>query len=157
MFAIVHAGDLAAGERAAAPVLEFGSPVGSALGPTPYAGFQAAFDPLLQPGARNYWKSHNLGRLDDGLLDFAIAAAAARQDPSARCSSLQLGGAMARVAPAATAYAGRDANYVMNVHGRWQSAADDDRCREWTRRLYRNSRAVQHRRRVRELLYRGRG
>jgi FAD/FMN-containing dehydrogenase len=51
----------------------------------------------------------------------------------------QLGGAMAQVAPAATAYSGRDANFVMNVHGRWQGAADDDRGREWARRLYRNA------------------
>ena len=139
VFAVVHAGDLAAGERAAAPVLGFGTPVGSALGPTPYAGFQAAFDPLLQPGARNYWKSHNLDRLDDGLLDLAIAAAAASPGPECEVFIAQLGGAMAQVPPTATAYAGRDANYVMNVHGRWQSAADDDRGRGWARRLYRNT------------------
>ena len=139
VFAVVYAGDLAAGERAAAPVLRFGNPVGTALGPTPYAGFQGAFDPLLQPGARNYWKSHNLGRLDDGLLDVAIAGAAGVPGPECEVFIAQLGGAMSEVAPAATAYAGRDASYVMNVHGRWQSPADDDRYREWTRRLYRDA------------------
>ena len=139
VFAVVYAGDPAAGERAAAPVLGFGRPVGSALGPTPYAGFQAAFDPLLGSGARNYWKSHNLGRIDDGLLDVAIAAAAASPGPECEVFIAQLGGAMAQVAPAATAYAGRDANFVMNVHGRWQSAADDDRGRGWARRLYRDA------------------
>ena len=46
---------------------------------------------------------------------------------------------MGQVAPADTAYAGRDASYVMNVHGRWQNAADDDRGREWARRLYRDA------------------
>ena len=30
--------------------------------------------------------------------------------------------------PDATAYAHRDAEYVMNVHGRWENASDDDRC-----------------------------
>ncbi len=138
VFAIVHAGDLAAGERAAAPVLDFSIPVGSALGPTPYAGFQAAFDPLLAPGARNYWKSHNLGRLDDRLLDVVIGAAAAAPGPECEVFIAQVGGAMAEVAPTETAYAGRDARYVLNVHGRWQSAADDARGREWTRRLYRD-------------------
>ena len=139
VFALVHAGDPAAGERAAAPVLKFGSPVGSALTANPYAGFQAAFDPLLQPGARNYWKSHNFGRLDDGLLEVAIAAAAAAPGPECEVFIAQLGGAMAQVPPGDTAYAGRDASYIMNVHGRWQSAADDDRCREWTRSLYREA------------------
>jgi len=139
VFALVYAGDLAAGERAAAPVLKFGNPVGTALGPTPYAGFQAAFDPLLQPGARNYWKSHNLTQLDDGLLDVALAAAAGAPGPECEVFIAQLGGAMSQVAPGDTAYAGRDAAYVMNVHGRWQRAADDDAGREWARGLYRDA------------------
>jgi FAD/FMN-containing dehydrogenase len=139
VFALVYAGDPGEGERAAAPVLGFGTPAGSALGPTPYAGFQAAFDPLLQAGARNYWKSHNFARVDDGFLDIAIASAAAAPGPECEVFIAQLGGAMAAVAPDATAYAGRDARYVMNVHGRWQSADDDDRCRNWARSLYRNA------------------
>jgi len=139
VFALVYAGDLASGERAAAPVLKFGNPVGSALGPSPYAGFQAAFDPLLTPGARNYWKSHNFARLDDGALEVAIAAAAAVPGPECEVFIAQLGGAMGQVAPTDTAYAGRDASYVMNVHGRWQSADDDDRGREWARRLFRDA------------------
>jgi FAD/FMN-containing dehydrogenase len=139
VLAVVYAGDAASGERAAAPVLKFGRPAGSALGAQPYAGFQAAFDPLLQPGARNYWKSHNFSALDDRLLDVAIAAAAAAPGPECEVFIAQLGGAMARVDPTETAYAGRDANYVMNIHGRWQSANDDDRCRGWARRLHTNA------------------
>ena len=136
VFALLYAGDVAAGARAAAPVLAFGTPAGSALGPNPYAGFQAAFDPLLQPGARNYWKSHNFALIDDRLLDVAVAAAAGAPGPECELFIAQLGGAMGEVGPTATAYAGRDANYVMNVHGRWQAAADDERCRSWARRLY---------------------
>ncbi len=139
VFAILYAGDVAAGERAAAPVLEFGTPAGSALTANPYAGFQAAFDPLLQPGARNYWKSHNFSTVDEDLLELLIAASAAAPGPECEIFIAQLGGAMGQVAPTATAYAGRDASYVMNIHGRWQSAADDDRGREWARRLYRDA------------------
>jgi hypothetical protein len=138
VFALLYAGELAAGERAAAPVLEFGTPAGSALGPTAYAGFQAAFDPLLQPGARNYWKSHNFAALDDRVLEIAAAAAADLPGPECEIFIAQLGGAMAAVAPQATAYAGRDASYVMNIHGRWQSPADDQRCRDWARRVHRD-------------------
>ncbi len=136
IFALVHAGELAAGERAAAPVLGFGTPIGSHLGATPYAAFQAAFDPLLAPGARNYWKSHNFAGLDERFLDIAIAAAAAAPGPECEVFIAQLGGAMGRVAPTDTAYAGRDARYIMNIHGRWQSEADDKAVREWSRRLY---------------------
>lgn len=137
ILAVVYAGDADAGERAAAPVLGFGTPAGSHLGRNPYAAFQAAFDPLLAPGARNYWKSHNLEQVSDGLLDVVVAAAAAAPGPECEVFLAQLGGAMAAVPATETAYAGRDANFVMNVHGRWQSAADDARGRDWARALYR--------------------
>jgi len=139
VLAVVYAGDADAGERAVAPVLGFGKPAGSHLGRNPYTGFQAAFDPLLQPGARNYWKSHNVAQVSDGLLEVAIAAAASAPGPECEVFLAQLGGAMTAVGPAETAYAGRDANFVMNVHGRWQSAADDARGRDWTRALYRDA------------------
>ena len=136
VLAIVHAGEMSAGERAAAPILGFGEPVGSALGPTPYAGFQSAFDPLLAPGSRNYWKSHNFSRLSDSALDIAIDAAS--ELPGAECEIFlaQMGGAMACVDPSDTAFVARDANYVMNVHGRWSLPQDDDRVRTWARRIF---------------------
>jgi FAD/FMN-containing dehydrogenase len=139
IFAVVYAGDADAGERAAAPVLGFGKPAGSHLGRNPYAAFQAAFDPLLAPGARNYWKSHNFAAVDDALLDVVIAAAAGFPGPECEVFLAQLGGAMAAVAPTATAYAGRDARCIMNIHGRWQSPADDAAVRDWTRALYRDA------------------
>ena len=43
---------------------------------------------------------------------------------------------MARVAADATAFAGRDAEFVMNVHTRWQEARDDARCIGWAREFY---------------------
>ena len=52
---------------------------------------------------------------------------------------LQLGGAMARVAPTATAFAGRDARYIMNVHGRWSDARDDERVRAWARKVFQDA------------------
>jgi FAD/FMN-containing dehydrogenase len=133
---LVYSGDVAAGQRAAAPVLEFGTPVGSAVGPTPYAAFQSAFDPLLTPGGRNYWKSNNFSALSDAALDVAISAASGLPDPECEIFLAHLGGAMGRVKPHATAYFGRDAQYVMNVHGRWSDAANDERVRTWARRVF---------------------
>ena len=46
---------------------------------------------------------------------------------------------MARVNPSATAYVGRDAYYIMNVHGRWSDPRDDDRVRSWARQVFRNA------------------
>ena len=94
LFPLVHCGDLEAGERAAAPVLRFGDPLGSALGPTPYAGFQTAFDPLLTPGSRNYWKTHNFVTLPDASLDTLIELAGRLPGPECEIFVASLGGAM---------------------------------------------------------------
>jgi FAD/FMN-containing dehydrogenase len=136
VFALVHSGDVEAGQRAAAPVLGFGEPIASHLGPTPYAGFQTAFDPLLTPGGRNYWKSNNFSALSDAAIDVVIAAAAESPGPECEIFVAQLGGAMARVAADATAFVGRDAHYIMNLHGRWSDPGDDDKVRAWARRSF---------------------
>jgi FAD/FMN-containing dehydrogenase len=136
IFALVHSGSVEAGQRAAAPVLGFGDPIASALGPTPYAGFQSAFDPLLTPGQRNYWKTNNFSTMSDAAIDVVVAAAAQSPDPQSEIFLAQLGGAMARVEPDATAYVARDARYVMNLHGRWSDPRDDDKVISWARRSF---------------------
>ena len=45
--------------EAVAPLQAIGKPIADVVGPHPFAGWQTAFDPLLTPGARNYWKSHD--------------------------------------------------------------------------------------------------
>ena len=139
VFALVYNGPIEGGERAASPVLAFGTPIAAHLGPTPYAGFQTAFDPLLGAGARNYWKSNNFSALSDAAIDVLISSAAALPGPECEIFVAQLGGAMARVSPSATAFAGRDARYIMNVHGRWTDEADDARVRGWARGVFQDA------------------
>lgn len=131
-----YAGDPANGAQALDPIRHFAKPHGEHLGPMPYTAWQKAFDPLLTPGGRNYWKSHNFARLDDGL--FRVVADAIASPPSPECEIFigALGGQVGRVARDATAYAHRDANFVMNIHGRWADAADDQRCIAWTRGMF---------------------
>ena len=133
---LVYSGEVEAGERAAAPVLQFGDPLGTALGPTPYAGFQSAFDPLLAPGSRNYWKSNNFSSLSDEALDLVIDSVRRLPGPACEIFIAQLGGAMARVKPEDTAFVGRDARYIMNVHGRWSDPGEDERVRAWAREVF---------------------
>jgi len=131
-----------AGKRAAAPIERFGDPIAVALGPMPYAGFQGAFDPLLTPGGRNYWKTNNFNRMSDAAIDALITSAAALPGGECEIFVAQLGGAMARVPADATAFVGRDAHFIMNVHGRWSDPADDGRVRDWARGVF--SRVAPH-------------
>ena len=136
VFAVCHVGDPAEGEKILAPVSTWGEPVGAHVGVQPFTAWQAAFDPLLTPGARNYWKSHNFTALSDEVLDAAIRSA--ENLPTGECEIFfaSLGHAASRVAADATAYPHRDAKFVLNVHGRWQSADEDAAGVGWARAFF---------------------
>jgi FAD/FMN-containing dehydrogenase len=137
--AVCYAGDPAEGEKLIAPLRGFGKPYGEHIGVQPYVAWQQAFDPLLTKGARNYWKSHNFERLSDGAIDTIIDYAGRLPSPHCEIFIGTIGGQTTRVAPDAMAYSSRDAKYVMNVHGRWESAAEDERCIAWAREFFAKS------------------
>lgn len=139
IFAVMYTGDMEAGETALKALREFGTPIADVIGPHPFVGWQTAFDPLLTPGFRNYWKSHNFSELSDGYLDVLEAAAASLPSPHSEIFIGQLGGATSRVSPTDTAYWPRAAAYTMNVHTRWEEAVDDEQCVAWARKLFQDS------------------
>ncbi len=136
VLAMCYAGDIEAGQRAAAPLRAIGQPIADVVGPQPFTAWQAAFDPLLTPGARNYWKSHDFTTLSDGLLE-AVLDHAGRL-PTADCEIFigHLGGAVNRVAPEATAYPHRNVEFVLNVHTRWNDPRQDQACVAWARAFF---------------------
>lgn len=136
IFAICHAGDIEEGKRAIEPLRKYGNPIAEHIGPQPFAAWQTAFDPLLTPGARNYWKSHNFTELDDGLIDTAIDYLGRLPSDQTEIFFGRLGGAVNEIPADATAYPHRDAEYVMNVHARWNGTSDDSTCIEWSREYF---------------------
>ncbi len=136
VFALCHAGDPDDGRRAVEPIRHLGTPYGEHIGVQPFTAWQQAFDPLLAPGARNYWKSHNFTELTDGTIDLLVRYASEVPSPHCEIFIGQLGGQINRVAPESTAYSHRDAEFVVNVHGRWETAAEDDRGMGWARDFY---------------------
>jgi hypothetical protein len=128
VLAVCYAGAIADGERVIKPLRDFGKPLADVIAPHPFAAWQTILDPLLTPGARNYWKSHDFGELGDGLIDVLLDAVQRIPDPQTEIAFAQLGGAITLVPNEATAYGHRDAQLVMNVHGRWDDPTKDQEC-----------------------------
>jgi len=135
-FAICYAGDPAEGEPLVEPIRSFGQALGEHVGVQPYTAWQQAFDPLLTPGARNYWKSHNFSKISAGAVEAIVQGAATLPSPQCEVFIGAIGGATTRVAPDAMAYSHRDAKYVMNVHGRWDSPSEDEAGIAWAREVF---------------------
>ncbi len=136
IMALCHIGGADAAEAEVKDLLALGSPLGSHVGRMPFVAWQSAFDPLLTAGARNYWKSHNIRSLDDGLVDTVLAYAARLPSPHCEVFVGHLGAATRRPATDATAYPHRDAEFVMNVHTRWIEPSQDEACIAWARSLF---------------------
>ena len=134
--ALIYAGDPKQGEPLVAPLRKFGTRVGEHVGVQPYIAWQQAFDPLLTAGARNYWKSHNFTTLQDGLFDAVVEYVGKLPSPQCEIFFGAIGGATTRLAVDSAAYAQRDAEFVMNFHGRWQDPVDDERCIRWARDFF---------------------
>jgi hypothetical protein len=135
--AVCYSGPIAEGEKVAAPLRQFGKPVADVIAPHPFTAWQTILDPLLTPGLRNYWKSHYFKEVSDGLIEVLVEYAGKIPDPNTEIAFAQLGGAISRVPADATAYAAREAEFTINVHGRWQDAAKDAECIGWARDLFR--------------------
>jgi FAD/FMN-containing dehydrogenase len=136
IFAMCYVGDLAEGERAAAAIRALGTPIADVVGPSPFAGWQIAFDPLLAPGARNYWKSRDFAELSDGAISAVVEAARAAPGPECEIFIFHIGGAASRVPVSSTAFPQRNAHFGMNVHSRWREQSMDNQYVKWARRAF---------------------
>jgi FAD/FMN-containing dehydrogenase len=134
--AVLYSGAPEEGRSFVEPLRALGPVVGDHFGVQPYTAWQQTFDPLLTAGARNYWKSHNFVDLSDGLVDAVVHYAERLPSPQCEIFLASLGGATSRPAADSAAYPHRDARFVVNVHGRWDRPADDERCIAWARAFY---------------------
>ncbi|MEJ1996317.1 MAG: FAD-binding oxidoreductase [Limibacillus sp.] len=136
VFALCYCGDMAEGEKAVSTIRSLGAPIADVVGPHPFVGWQAAFDPLLEPGARNYWKSHDFLDLSDEAIDTLLTAVKNLPTPECEVFIAHVGGAMSRVPTNATAYPQRASHFIMNVHTRWRDPSEDTACIDWARDLF---------------------
>ncbi len=94
---------------------------------------QASADPLFQRGRRYYWKAQFLSRISDAAIDAMAEGYAGATSPLSLAVLQQVGGAIAQVDGAATAYANRDAADDCFPAAIWEDPAEDDRHIAWAR------------------------
>jgi FAD/FMN-containing dehydrogenase len=105
------------------------------LGPIPYVALQQLVDPMYEAGAANYFTSAFLNELPDSAVETFADAHQRSAGPPAACELHvhQLGGAMARMAPGATAFSQRQSPYLINCIARTPTADGFGATRAWAR------------------------
>jgi FAD/FMN-containing dehydrogenase len=134
--AACFSGPVEQGAAALAPLREIDRPLFDLSGPMPFLAAQTLFDPDYPDGGRYYWKSTFLSRLDDEVAEVLAGHAATRPSSRSSVDLVVLGGAISRVAPDATAFATRDAPYVLAIEANWEDPADDAANVAWARAVF---------------------
>ena len=131
---ICYCGDVAKGAAAIAPLRQFRKSMRDTVVPTPYVRLQTGADEATAHGHKYYFKNGFLRQTTPALLDAMLATIADANLPIVQAVILpQLGGAIARVKPGATAFAQRAATFNMFVFSLWDDPALSESVGHWAR------------------------
>ena len=128
-------GPLDRAEEAVKPLREVATPVADLSSPMPFVIAQSLFDPEYPDGRRYYWKSTYLSDADEATAELLGRYSANRPSLLSSIDVWALGGAMRREPEGGSAFAKRDAPFLLGIESNWEDAADDDANIDWTRRL----------------------
>jgi FAD/FMN-containing dehydrogenase len=118
------------------PLRTLGEPILDTVAPLAYTSAQQAFDANLPPGQRYFSRAHDLPPLSDAAIDTVTTHVPHMQGPFTAAYFDPGGGAIGRIDPSSTPFAGRTASYGFHILGGWMDAADDDTVMRWARAFH---------------------
>ena len=126
-------GPLADGDRHTRGFRELAPVIADLFGPMPYVAMQSLIDPLYPRGMHNYFRSAFLPNLDGASVDSIIESYHTAPNPLSELHIHHLGGAVSRIPSDATAFATRDADFILNVVARAPDADGFGPVVDWAR------------------------
>ncbi len=138
---VTWTGAIEAGQAALAPFRALAEPVADLVGPMPYPEMYRLTEQQSGPHSAAV-RMMFADELSDETIDAALTAIATTDSPFSVFQVRGLGGAMARVDPAATAFAHRERRYFVAILRAWFDPAEDATPHQaWAESLWR---AIRH-------------
>jgi len=131
-----HAGEVEKAEAVVRPLRRFGSPVVDACAPKPFLEQQSMFNPSYPHDWWYYMRSCDVAELSDDVIDIAVDHSSRIRSPRTAFPIWQMGGAIAQVGEADTAFTGRDAGHTFNITGMTDTEEGFEEEREWVRAFW---------------------
>jgi hypothetical protein len=135
LLAGLYAGNPVDGMRVLQPLMDFGIPLVNGSDIKSYTAVQQSFDGDYPDGHRYYWKSLNLMRLTDDVIDRIVKHARQQVSWHSTTDLWHIGGAVARGSAENSAFHGRHAAFLLNPEANWERPADDEANINWVRRF----------------------
>jgi FAD/FMN-containing dehydrogenase len=139
----VCAGPVEDGEALCRELRTVAEPVADLIHPMPYTFIQGLLDPLWPKGINAYFKAANLARLSDETIESLARLHLDTPGPQCEIHVHQMGGAVARVGEAETAFPERSMPYVLNAVTGTPEAATLGAHTEWARAVIASAKADQ--------------
>lgn len=133
LFGAMYAGPAHEGESVMQPLRNFGQPLADFSGIMPYVEAQKVFDADYPNGIRYYWKSLNLSRLDDEVIDRFVKHARRQPSVFSTVDLWYIGGAVKQVDSQESAFYGRQAAFLLSPEANWENPEDDEANIAWLR------------------------
>jgi FAD/FMN-containing dehydrogenase len=130
------AGPLDQGEQALKPFHDVAPVVAEFVGPMPYPALNSAFDALVPPGLQHYWKANFVTELTDEAIEAHLEHGPKVPVVNSTMHIYPINGACHRVAPDATPFAYRDANFATVIAGMWPDPSQNEANIKWVRDYY---------------------
>jgi FAD/FMN-containing dehydrogenase len=124
------------GERLIQRIRDVAPVVAEQIGMIPYPALNSAFDALVPPGLQHYWKANFVSELTDDAIAAHAEHGARVPVVNSTVHIYPINGACHRVAPDATAFAYRDANFATVIAGMWPDPADNEANTAWVKDYY---------------------
>ena len=137
----VYSGDPQDGHAAIAPFRQVATPLSEVVMPMPYPGIYKFLESAEAPGHASH-RSLFLPAFDDATIDTILEFHAKATSPMAMTQLRIMGGAMADVAPDATAFGHRDAHAMVTILGMYADPAEASINEDWVQRYFEQLRPV---------------
>ena len=133
---LCHCGEREAGETVLARFRRFCRPLVERVGQITYLQMQQHWDDAFPTGKQHYWKSSFLAAISEEALAACREAIARQALPGCHVDLEPMGGAVARVAPDATAFADRDAASTVIIASGWVDPGETEERIAWARETW---------------------
>jgi FAD/FMN-containing dehydrogenase len=133
---LCHCGPCAAGEAVLERFRRFRRPIAEQVGCLAYLQMQQHWDEAFPAGKLHFWKSSFLATISEEALGVCQEAIARQSLPGCHVDVEPMGGAIARIAPDATAFADRDAASTLIIATGWVDPHETEARIAWARETW---------------------
>jgi FAD/FMN-containing dehydrogenase len=120
IIAFCYAGGIEEGIRAVEPLRRWGNPLLDAVAPRDFTEYHHMFDGSVPHGLGYYWKSHYLRDLTPEAVAAFVERGWEAESKRSYTIMFHMGGAVRHLAPDATAFEDRSAEFSPNINAVWE-------------------------------------